>query len=69
MLSDHEPASSTAGAAFIQAASKVAHDSAALARRTHGRLRAHALRTLRRLSRLQEDVALERASARSAGSI
>ncbi len=69
LLTDHVPACTTAAAIFIQAASEVAHDSAALASRTDGRLQALASTALQRTSRLQEDVALELSTARSAGSI
>lgn len=69
LLTDHVPAGATAAAIFIEAASAVARDSAALATANDGRLQARALRALRRSSRLQEDVALELSSARSSGSL
>lgn len=69
LLIDHVPPAAAAGAFFIRAASEVAHDSAALAGRSDGHLQALAFRALRRTSRLQEDVALELSTGRTAGSI
>lgn len=69
LLTDHVPSGAPASAIFIQAASEVAHESAALVTRASGRPQALALRVLRRTSRLQEDVALELSTGRSAGSL
>lgn len=69
LLTDHVPAGAAAGAIFSGEAATVAGDSAELARRAGGRLQAHAVRVLRRTSRLQADVAFELGTARSSGSI
>lgn len=69
LLTDRVPAGATAAATFVQAASEVAHATATLATRTDGPLQALAFRALQRTSRLQEDVALELSTARSAGSL
>lgn len=69
LLTDHAPAGATTSAIFIRAAAEIAQDSASLATGRERRQQALAFRTLRRTSRLQEDVALELSTRRSAGSL
>lgn len=69
LLTERAPAGAATSAIFIRAAAEIAHDSASLATGSKRRQQALAFRTLRRTSRLQEDVALELSTRRSAGSL
>jgi|GEM_PF-6863261 len=69
LLNDHAPAALAAAATFSHAASQVACHSATLARRADGPLQAFAVRSLRRASQREDEVAFELTTGRSTGSI